>query len=50
MQPEMIPAMPQAAATVMAPRPPASRASMHFAREIRFSLSNRLTTMESRMA
>ena len=46
MEPEIIPATPQATATEITPLPPASRASRHFVTLILFSLSNRLTTIE----
>ena len=49
MDPEMMPATPQAAATVMVPLPPASSASKNFFGVIRFSLLKRLTRIASRI-
>ena len=50
MQPEMMPATPQATATVMEPLMPPSRASRNLVGVIRFSLLMRPTTMATAMA
>ena len=49
-QPEMMPATPQAAATVIVPFPPATRASSNLAGVIRFFLSKRLTKIARRFS
>ena len=50
MEPEMIPATPQATATEITPLPPASSASIHLVTLILFSLSKRLTITERTIA
>ena len=50
MQPEMMPAMPQATTTVMVLLPPASRASRILLTLTRFSLSKRLTKIVAKIA